>query len=59
MGELVARSEADLLDIRNFGAKSITEVKEKLQELGFSLKDSGIEYDGGAAAGVYFSGSED
>ena len=30
VGELVARSEADLLDIRNFGAKSIDEVKIKL-----------------------------
>ena len=34
VGELVARSEADLLDIRNFGAKSIAEVKEKLVGLG-------------------------
>lgn len=39
-GELVSRSEADLMDIRNFGQKSIDEVKEKLQELGMSLKDS-------------------
>ena len=31
VGELVARSEADLLDIRNFGAKSIDEVKVKLR----------------------------
>ncbi|HRA27597.1 DNA-directed RNA polymerase subunit alpha, partial [Ornithinibacter sp.] len=30
VGELVGRSEADLLDIRNFGAKSIDEVKAKL-----------------------------
>jgi ribosomal protein L17 len=30
VGELVARSEADLMDIRNFGAKSIDEVKAKL-----------------------------
>ena len=30
VGELVTRSEADLLDIRNFGAKSIDEVKIKL-----------------------------
>ncbi len=29
VGELVSRSEADLLDIRNFGAKSIDEVKAK------------------------------
>ena len=40
VGELVTRSEADLMDIRNFGAKSIDEVKAKLQELGLALKDS-------------------
>ncbi|HRA51344.1 DNA-directed RNA polymerase subunit alpha [Actinotalea sp.] len=45
VGELVARSEADLLDIRNFGAKSITEVKEKLVGLGLSLKDSPVDFD--------------
>ena len=39
VGELVARSEADLLDIRNFGAKSIDEVKAKLVELGLDLKE--------------------
>ena len=46
------------MDIRNFGQKSITEVKEKLAELGFSLKDSGTEMDA-AAGGVYFSGNEE
>lgn len=40
VGELLARSEADLMDIRNFGAKSIDEVKAKLQSLGLALKDS-------------------
>ncbi|MDR0945339.1 MAG: DNA-directed RNA polymerase subunit alpha [Bifidobacteriaceae bacterium] len=45
VGELVARSEADLLDIRNFGTKSISEVKDKLTSLGLSLKDSPVEYD--------------
>ena len=40
MGELISRSEQDLLDIRNFGAKSIDEVKAKLHEMGLSLKDS-------------------
>ncbi len=39
VGELVARSEADLLDIRNFGAKSIDEVKVKLMSMGLALKD--------------------
>jgi DNA-directed RNA polymerase subunit alpha len=40
VGELIARSEADLLDIRNFGQKSIDEVKAKLAGMGLSLKDS-------------------
>src|ERR1700749_965444 len=40
VGDLVGRSEADLLDIRNFGSKSIDEVKVKLAGLGLSLKDS-------------------
>lgn len=57
VGELTARSEADLMDIRNFGQKSITEVKEKLAELGFSLKDGAVEYD--SASSVYFSGSDE
>jgi len=34
VGELITRSEADLLDIRNFGAKSIDEIKVKLHGLG-------------------------
>ncbi|MFC4554383.1 DNA-directed RNA polymerase subunit alpha [Georgenia faecalis] len=45
VGELVARSEADLLDIRNFGAKSIGEIREKLAGLGLSLKDSPADFD--------------
>ena len=53
VGELVARSEADLLDIRNFGAKSITEVKEKLIELGLNLKDSPLDFDATYYAGDY------
>src|SRR6187549_170721 len=57
VGELVARSEADLLDIRNFGAKSITEVKEKLAELGLTLKDSPLDFDP-SAAGAYYGDDE-
>jgi len=52
VGELVARSEADLLDIRNFGAKSITEVKDKLGGLGLNLKDSPLDFD----AASYYDG---
>lgn len=40
VGELVAHSEADLLDIRNFGTKSIEEIKVSLAGLGMVLKDS-------------------
>jgi DNA-directed RNA polymerase subunit alpha len=38
VGQLAECSEADLLNIRNFGAKSIEEVKDKLQQIGLSLK---------------------
>ena len=34
VGELIARSEADLLDIRNFGQKSIDEVKDQARRHG-------------------------
>lgn len=37
IGQLTERSEQDLLNIRNFGAKSIEEVKDKLQGLGLGL----------------------
>ncbi|WP_150460955.1 DNA-directed RNA polymerase subunit alpha [Nesterenkonia ebinurensis] len=49
VGELTARSEADLMDIRNFGAKSIDEVKEKLAEMSLQLKDSPEGFDPTAA----------
>ncbi|MDQ3660237.1 MAG: DNA-directed RNA polymerase subunit alpha [Actinomycetota bacterium] len=38
VGELLQKSEEDLLEIRNFGQKSIDEVKAKLEELDLSLK---------------------
>jgi DNA-directed RNA polymerase subunit alpha len=53
VGELITRSEADLLDIRNFGAKSIDEVKGKLHSMGLALKDSPPGFDPGTAAGNY------
>lgn len=40
VGELVTKTEQDLLDIRNFGQKSIDEVKGKLDEMGLALSDS-------------------
>jgi DNA-directed RNA polymerase subunit alpha len=53
VGELVGRSEADLLDIRNFGSKSIDEVKLKLAQMGLALKDSPPGFDPSAAAAAY------
>ena len=37
--QLVEFSDNDLLNIRNFGVKSIEEVKDKLETMGLSLKD--------------------
>ncbi len=59
VGELVARSEQDLLDIRNFGAKSIEEVKQKLTDMGLALKDSPPGFDPGTAADSYGADDED
>ncbi|NMA21884.1 MAG: DNA-directed RNA polymerase subunit alpha [Lentisphaerae bacterium] len=37
LGELVEKSESQMLKYRNFGKKSLLEIKEKLQEYGLSL----------------------
>ena len=39
VGDLVLKSESELMDIRNFGQKSIDEVKAKLEELGLGLRE--------------------
>jgi DNA-directed RNA polymerase subunit alpha len=46
VGELIEKSEEDLLNITNFGQKSLEEVTAKLDELGFSLRSS-VDSDGG------------
>lgn len=45
VGELAECNESDLLDIRNFGQKSIDEVKIKLASLGLTLKDAPEDFD--------------
>jgi len=47
VGELIEKTEEDLLNITNFGQKSLEEVVAKLDELGFSLRASG-DAEGGA-----------
>ena len=37
VGELASKTEADMLKYRNFGKKSLTEIKAKLVQLGLSL----------------------
>ena len=46
VGELVEKTEDDLLNITNFGQKSLEEVTAKLDELGLSLRSS-ADSDGG------------
>jgi DNA-directed RNA polymerase alpha subunit len=38
LGDLVMRTELDLMRLRNFGTRSLTEVKNLLQEYGLTLK---------------------
>jgi len=52
VGELISRSEQDLLDIRNFGSKSIDEVKQQLATMGLALKDSAPGFDPYTYAGA-------
>ncbi len=42
VGELALKTEADMLKYRNFGKKSLNEIKDKLEELGLSL---GFKFD--------------
>ncbi|MFW6204757.1 MAG: DNA-directed RNA polymerase subunit alpha [Actinomycetota bacterium] len=53
VGELISRSEADLLDIRNFGQKSIDEVKAKLATMNLTLKDGAPGFDPSAVVDTY------
>ncbi|MEI6537767.1 MAG: DNA-directed RNA polymerase subunit alpha C-terminal domain-containing protein, partial [Verrucomicrobiaceae bacterium] len=37
VGQLAMKTEAEMLRYRNFGKKSLTEIREKLSELGLTL----------------------
>ena len=39
LGDLAARTEAELMGVKNFGSTSLTEVKEKLSEQGLGLRE--------------------
>jgi len=38
LGDLISHTEAELMGVKNFGATSLTEVKEKLTEYGLALR---------------------
>lgn len=42
LGELMNYSESELMSVKNFGSVSLKEVKEKLTEMGLSLRESEI-----------------
>src|ERR1700747_3283520 len=44
VGQLAMKTEAEMLKYRNFGKKSLNEIKEKLQQLGLSL---GMKFESG------------
>src|SRR3954466_9614385 len=44
VGQLAMKSESEMLKYRNFGKKSLNEIKDKLQQLGLSL---GMKFDPG------------
>lgn len=43
MGELVSKQEEEIMTYKNFGKRSLTEIKEKLTELGLTLGMKGTE----------------
>ena len=45
IGELIVKQEDEIISFKNCGKRSITEIKEKLAELGLSLGMKGIEND--------------
>jgi DNA-directed RNA polymerase subunit alpha len=48
VGEVLEKSKSDLLEIRNFGTKSMSELQDKLQEIGIlpQNKDNEVDADG-------------
>lgn len=55
VGDLVARSDSDLLAIKGLGEKSVGEIEGRLGELGLALKETGVQA-APAAAGAGTTG---
>ena len=52
LGELVARTEAELLGSKNFGRKFLNEIKEMLADLGFHLRLRDDDDEAGSVASL-------
>ncbi|MBN1643206.1 MAG: hypothetical protein JW856_00070, partial [Dehalococcoidales bacterium] len=50
VGEVVKKGERILMTLRNFGVKSLQELKERLEELGLSLESQDDNNPGGKKA---------
>ena len=48
VADLVQTSEEELMNIRNFGRKSLVEVQEKLSQFGYTLSGDGAPAEAGA-----------
>jgi DNA-directed RNA polymerase subunit alpha len=57
VGQLAMKTEAEMLKYRNFGKKSLNEIKDKLSELGLGLgmKLDPALFDGSGRGGSAFS----
>ena len=42
VGDLVSKTEEEIMKVRNLGRKSLDEVKDKLKSMGLSLKESDV-----------------
>ena len=43
VGELISKTEEELLNLKNFGKKSYDEIQEKLKEVGLSFASEGTK----------------
>ncbi|HJT44737.1 MAG TPA: DNA-directed RNA polymerase subunit alpha C-terminal domain-containing protein, partial [Chthoniobacterales bacterium] len=56
VGQLAQKTEGEMLKYRNFGKKSLNEIKDKLQQLGLSL---GMKFEAGLVEPVTAAASAD
>ena len=58
VSELIGLSEDQLMNIRNFGSKSVDEVRDKLTSMGLKFKDAGPGFDAAYFSSAYDEGDQ-